>query len=189
VKLRRRAIALLVAPLMATMLASCGGSDEVGVSGPPPPAPAGIALSSSAFTPNAEIPERYSCDGDQTSPPLEWSGVPKGAKELALLFEDPDAPSGTFVHWTVYGISPTTTRIAEGTTPPGSKQGANSFGDTRYGGPCPAEGDEPHHYVFTLYALRSRLDIEAGAAPDDVRAAITKAALARGQLVGRFARK
>jgi Raf kinase inhibitor-like YbhB/YbcL family protein len=102
--------------------------------------------------------------------------------------EDPDAPGGTYTHWTVFGIAPTVRRFDAGKPPPDSTQGENSFGDDRYGGPCPPKGDQAHHYVFSLYALRADLGLDAGAKPDDVRAAIKKQAVARGRLIGTFKR-
>jgi Raf kinase inhibitor-like YbhB/YbcL family protein len=169
------------------VVAGCGGGGDKAVE-PAPDAPPGIELTSSAFAAGQPIPAKYSCDGKQTSPPLAWADVPAGTKSLALLMEDPDAPSGTFAHWTVYGIPATARRFDEGKVPDGAEQGENSFGDDRYGGPCPPEGDQAHHYVFNLYALRADLGLEAGAKPDDVRAAIKKEALARGRLIGTFKR-
>ena len=101
--------------------------------------------------------------------------------------EDPDAPSGTFVHWTVYGIAPSVRRFDAGKVPNGAEQGENSFGDDGYGGPCPPEGDDPHHYVFTLYALKDASALPAGAKPDDVRAKLA-GAVARGTFTGTYAR-
>jgi Raf kinase inhibitor-like YbhB/YbcL family protein len=171
---------------LLVVVAGCGGGDKAAE--PAPDAPPGIELTSSAFRPGGTIPAKYTCDGKQASPPLAWADVPAGTKSLALLMEDPDAPSGTFVHWTVYGIAPTVRRFDQGKAPSGSEQGENSFGDDRYGGPCPPEGDEAHHYVFNLYALRVDPKLDQGAKPDDVRAAIKKQALARGQLIGTFKR-
>jgi Raf kinase inhibitor-like YbhB/YbcL family protein len=170
--------------LLALAAAACGGGDKV--EGPPPEAPDEIRLTSTAFDDGATIPERFTCDGDEVSPPLAWSGVPAEARSLALLVEDPDAPGGTFVHWTVFAIPPDTTGMEAGRVPAGAREGENSFGDSAYGGPCPPEGDEPHRYVFTLYALRSEPDLDAGASPEAVRDAVADAALARGQLTGRF---
>jgi Raf kinase inhibitor-like YbhB/YbcL family protein len=170
----------------AAALAGCGGGDRV--EGPPPAAPASITLRSPAFADGAAIPERYSCDGAGVSPPLRWNGVPAGARSLALLMEDPDAPGGTFVHWTLYGVAPDARGLAEGKAPAGARQGENSFGDSAYGGPCPPQGKGAHRYVFTLYALRDTALPNAGASPEDVRAAIAGHALARGTLTGRFAR-
>jgi len=168
------------------LVAGCGGGDKAVE--PAPDAPPGIELTSSAFAAGQPIPAKYSCDGKQTSPPLAWADVPAGTKSLALLMEDPDAPSGTFVHWTVYGIPATARSFDEGKVPSGAEQGENSFGDDRYGGPCPPEGDQAHHYEFNLYALRADLGLEGGANPDEVRAAIKKQALARGRLIGTFKR-
>jgi Raf kinase inhibitor-like YbhB/YbcL family protein len=166
-------------------LAACGGEKATE---PAPEAPPGIELTSSAFDAGAPIPTRYSCDGDDVSPPLAWAKVPSTAKSLALLVEDPDAPGGTYVHWTVYGIPPDTRRFEENKPPANVKQGENSFGKTGYGGPCPPEGSKAHRYVFALYALRADLDLENGAKPDEVREAIAEHALARGRLVGTFRR-
>jgi Raf kinase inhibitor-like YbhB/YbcL family protein len=168
------------------VIAGCGGGDEP--SEPAPKAPPGIELTSSAFDAGAAIPKRYSCDGDEISPPLQWADVPNGAKSLALLMEDPDAPSGTFVHWTVFDIPPTAREFDQGKTPAGSHQGENSFGKTGYGGPCPPKGDKAHRYVFSLYALRAELSLEAGAKPDEVSAAVDKQAIARGEIIGTFKR-
>jgi Raf kinase inhibitor-like YbhB/YbcL family protein len=174
------------AVVAAALAGACGGGDKV--EGPPPPAPERIGLTSPAFGPGEAIPERFTCDGDELSPPLEWSGVPADARSLALLMEDPDAPGGTFVHWTLFAIAPDTAGVREGEPPAGAREGENSFGDRGYGGPCPPEGDEPHRYVFVLYALRTAPELDAGASPEDVRDAVAGAAIARGRLVGRFER-
>jgi Raf kinase inhibitor-like YbhB/YbcL family protein len=178
----RRRIAAAIASL--ALLAGCGGGEKV--EGPPPAAPERITLTSPAFAPGATIPKRFSCAG--TSPPLAWRGVPANAKSLALLLEDPDAPEGTFVHWTLFDIPTEVTQLRAGESAAGARSGENSFGDRGYGGPCPPKGDEPHRYRFELYALRDKLDLDAGASPQDVRAAIGERAIARGQLVGRFGR-
>ncbi|HEX2411417.1 MAG TPA: YbhB/YbcL family Raf kinase inhibitor-like protein [Solirubrobacteraceae bacterium] len=174
----------LAAVLAALALAGCGGD---AVEGPPPSAPDSMHLTSPAFAAGAAIPKRFTCDGEDFSPPLRWTGVPAGARSLALLMEDPEA-DGTFMHWTVFAIAPDATNLHEGEVPQGAREGENSFGDTRYGGPCPPEGDPSHRYVFSLYALRQAPDLEPGASPDDVRAAIAGAAIARGQLTGRYGR-
>jgi Raf kinase inhibitor-like YbhB/YbcL family protein len=178
--------ALLAIPAIGLALAGCGGADTV--AGPAPAAPDRIRVTSPAFEAGGTIPRRFTCSGENVSPPLAWSGVPADAGELAVVVEDPDAPGGTFVHWTLYAIPPDEPALAEGAIPPGAREGKTSSGDTGYSGPCPPEGDRPHRYEFLVYALSSRLDLEQGAAPDDVRAAIADAALARGRLVGRFGR-
>jgi len=179
----RRRIA--VAATALALLAGCGGEK---VEGPPPAAPERITLTSPAFAPGATIPRRFTCSGEGTSPPLAWKGVPAEARSLALLMEDPDAPGGTFVHWTLFDVAPDTGQLRAGGQPAGARTGENSFGDRGYGGPCPPEGDAPHRYRFVLYALRDKLGLDAGASPQDVRAAIGERAIARGQLTGRFGR-
>ncbi len=178
--------ALLALPALGLALAACGGGDRV--EGPPPKAPDRITVTSPAFAGGGTIPKRYSCDGDELSPPLRWSGVPAAARELALLVEDPDAPSGTFVHWVLFKLAPDLHGLAAGRVPAGARQGNNSAGDSAWAGPCPPGGDAPHHYVFTLYALRAPLSQPNGASADEVRTAVGDAAIARGQLVGRFGR-
>lgn len=176
----------LASALAVVALAGCGGSDRV--EGPPPAAPDQIRLTSTAFANGGTIPKRFSCDGDEVSPSLQWTGVPGAARELALLVEDPDAPGGTFVHWVVYKLAPETRGIPAGRVPAGARQGQNSSGDAGYAGPCPPKGDAPHHYEFLLYALSKPLDVEDGAPADEVRAAVSDTAIARGKLVGRFGR-
>lgn len=179
--------ALLALPALGLAVAGCGGGGER-VAGPPPSAPNRIALTSPVFKAGGTIPKRYSCDGANVSPPLRWRRVPGDARELALLVEDPDAPGGSFVHWVLFKIAPGLRSLAEGEVPNGARQGANSAGDNAWAGPCPPRGDPPHHYEFTLYALRAPLNQPNGAAADAVRRAIAAVAVARGRLVGRFAR-
>jgi Raf kinase inhibitor-like YbhB/YbcL family protein len=175
----------LTASAAAAAIAGCGGGDTV--KGPPPPAPDRIRVTSAAFASGQTIPRRFTCAGAQVSPPLAWTGVPAGAEELALLVEDPDAPGGTFVHWVLFKLAAGTRRLAEGAVPRGARQGTNSRGEAEYAGPCPPAGPA-HHYEFLLYALSSPLDLPAGAAGDEVRAAVRDKAVARGRLVGRFGR-
>ena len=111
-----------------------------------------MEIRSSAFTEGGAVPERFTCDGDDLSAPLEWSGVPDGIAELRLIVTDPDAPGGTFTHWLVTGIDPSTSGVEEGSIPTGGTEQRNDFGDPRYGGPCPPPG-RPHRYVFTVEAL------------------------------------
>jgi Raf kinase inhibitor-like YbhB/YbcL family protein len=167
------------------VLAGCG---EDTVTGPPPEAPATIRLTSAAFEDGGSIPKRFTCDGDDVSPPLSWAAVPTGAKALALVVEDPDAPDGTFVHWILLDIPPREQAIAAGDTPTGARATVNSFGDRGYGGPCPPKGDDPHRYRFLLYALKAELRLDRDASPADARAAIGDAALASGRLTGRYGR-
>jgi Raf kinase inhibitor-like YbhB/YbcL family protein len=166
------------------LLIGCGGGDKP--SEPLPEAAGSISLSSPAFRDGGTIPERFTCSGAGMSPPLRWSGVPGGARELALVVEDPDADS--FVHWTVLAIPAGVDRLAEGRPPAGAVETENGFGDSGWGGPCPPEGDEPHRYVFALYATDAPLGLDKSASPDDVHSALAEHALARGTLTGRFGR-
>src|SRR4051794_32845069 len=171
---------------MVATTAGCGGSHAV--KAPAPAAPDRLKLTSPAFQDGAAIPRRFSCDGDNTSPSLLWTNPPSRTRSLALTVEDPDAPGGTFVHWTVYGIPSDATQAPQGSAPPQARQGENSFGKRGYDGPCPPKGDKAHRYVFTLYALKTTPALRAGARPSQVLAAIAKAAIARGRLTGVFKR-
>ena len=170
-------------PVVLVLLAGCASGNRV--EGPPPAAPERIKLTSSVAAPGGTIPAEHTCDGINLPPPLAWTGVPAGAKELAILVEDPDAPGGTFVHWTVYGISPGAKR-AKG-PPTGAEEGSNSFGRGGWSGPCPPKGDDPHRYVFTIYALADASGLKPGAHPRKVREAV-EGALAKGTLTLRYGR-
>jgi Raf kinase inhibitor-like YbhB/YbcL family protein len=177
----------LIALGVATALTACGGGQKA--SGPLPSAPAKIKLTSSAFADGGAIPKQFTCDGANVSPPLEWSGVPHGAASLELIVEDPDAPGGTFVHWTLYDIDTGIKSLSAGQKPPArAEEGKNSFGDVGYGGPCPPKGASPHHYVFALYALPEATGLDRGASPSDVLHAINRRAVARGELSGSYGR-
>ncbi len=147
-----------------------------------------IELTSPAFEDGDVIPDRYTRLGGNVSPLLEWSGVPEDAVELVLLVEDPDAPSGTFNHWLVAGLAPGVERLDEGKVPPGTVEGSNDFGEEGYGGPQPPTGDPAHRYVFTLLALSDSTELDNGASSLDFRDAVEGVQLARGQLLGRYAR-
>jgi hypothetical protein len=149
---------------------------------------ADIELSSSAFNDHAVIPRRYTRDGEETSPPLRWSDVPDSTAELVLLCEDPDAPSGTFLHWLVTGIDPAARAVDAGELPPGGTPHKNGFGTTGWGGPQPPAGDEAHRYFFRLFALPEPVTIPDNASPEAVHQAVDKAALASGNIVGLYQR-
>jgi Raf kinase inhibitor-like YbhB/YbcL family protein len=149
--------------------------------------PEPITVSSPAFTEGAAIPQRFTCEGDNRSPPLAWAGVPAGTVGLALVVDDPDAPRGTYVHWVVVGLDPASTELAEAAVPPDARQLPNSAGKAAYTGPCPP-GGPAHHYRFTVYALQHTAEVGADASPDAAIQAIEAAATARGRLVGTFGR-
>ena len=145
-----------------------------------------MKITSSAFQQAASIPSKFTCDGANTSPPLQISDVPSEAKSLVLIVDDPDAPSGLFTHWIVWNISPQTSTIAEGSTPKGV-QGTNDFGKSGYGAPCPPSGT--HRYYFKIFALDRELDLPIGAQRSQFDAAIKGHVVAQGELMGRYSRK
>jgi Raf kinase inhibitor-like YbhB/YbcL family protein len=149
--------------------------------------PEPITVSSPAFTQGAAIPVRFTCEGDNLSPPLAWLGVPAGTVQIALVVDDPDAPRGTYVHWVVAGLDPASAELAEGALPSGVQQVRNSAGTAAYAGPCPPAGP-PHHYRFTIYALQRHPDIGDASSPEAAIQAIEAAATARGRLVGTYGR-
>lgn len=154
----------------------------------PPPSGGGIELRSPAFNDHTLIPDRYSADGGNISPPIEWSQAPSDTEELALVCEDPDAPGGTFVHWVVSGVPATVTGIDQGSVPEGAVVGRNDFGELGWGGPRPPLGDEPHRYFFRVHAADRPLGLGEGAAAADLESALDGHELARGTLVGMFGR-
>ncbi len=174
---------VLALSALGLALAACGGGDDAA-----PDVPDTIKLTSPAFADSATIPTRFTCAGDEISPPLRWRGVPDAARELALVVDDPDAPGGTFVHWVLFKLAPDRRGLADGEVPAEARQGENSTGHRAYAGPCPPPRDDPHHYDFTLYALRSPLTEKDGASADAIRTAVSDAAIARGEIVGRFGR-
>ena len=141
----------------------------------------GLNVSSIAFSHGGHIPKKYSCEGENINPPLEISNIPKEAKTLALIVEDPDAPSGTFYHWLVWNIPPNEP-IAEGYIP--GIMGKNSFGKTGYGGPCPPKGS--HRYFFKIYAIDTELDLQADATKDALQQAMQGHIIAQGELMGKY---
>jgi len=145
-----------------------------------------MKITSSAFHEGGNIPSKFTCDGSDTSPPLQIAGVPSNAKMLVLIADDPDAPNGLFTHWLVWNIPPQTNSIAEGSAPKGV-QGTNDFGKSGYRGPCPPPGT--HRYSFKIFALDRELDLRAGAKRSQVDAAMKGHLIAQGELVGRYARK
>lgn len=146
-----------------------------------------FTITSSAFSHNGKIPASYTCDGDDTRPPLEISGVPEGTQSLTLIVHDPDAPvRGGWTHWVVFNIPPTVSVIEEGTEPSGVP-GKNSWGRTGYGGPCPPGG--VHRYFFKLSALDSLLALPEGSDKSEVERATGGHLRAEAELMGLYERK
>lgn len=185
----------------ALALAGCGSQQGPGgqgrerrpaegrVVGPLPAAPARIRLTSSAFRPGGLIPRRFTCDGEGPSPPVAWSGVPRGTRQLVLLVEDLDAPGGSFAHWVVLGLSATSRGLAAAARPATLRLGRAGSGRVGWVPPCPPRGARAHRYVFALYALRRPLSLAYGAPAAAVRSAVRRSVpLARGTLVGRYGR-
>jgi Raf kinase inhibitor-like YbhB/YbcL family protein len=144
-------------------------------------------LTSLAFADGADIPARHTCDGEDRSPRLTWSGTPAGTRSLALIMDDPDAPRGTFTHWVVYDLPGDLTELDEGSTL--GVQGRNSFGRSGYGGPCPPPGDQPHRYRFTLHALDIPTVALASGTREQIEEKIDTHVLGTARLVGRYQRQ
>ena len=145
-----------------------------------------MKITSSAFQDGGNIPSKFTCDGSDTSPPMQITSVPAEAKTLVLIADDPDAPSGLFTHWLVWNIPPQTNSIAEASAPKGV-HGTNDFGKSGYGGPCPPPGT--HRYSFKAFALDRELALPSGAKRGQVDAAMKGHVIAQGELMGRYARK
>lgn len=173
---------------MRRLLAACCVAvlPLVGCGGEPEAPERTLSVTSPAFTDGGTIPARHTCDGDGAPPPLQWSGVPDDAAELAVLMEDPDAPGDTFVHWVAAGVDPSAPGLEEDAAP--RVAGTNDFGSTGYRGPCPPEGDDAHRYVVTVFAADATLDLPPGPTAGDLRAALRGHEIARGQLVGHYGR-
>jgi Raf kinase inhibitor-like YbhB/YbcL family protein len=149
-------------------------------------------LTSTAFRFGETIPINYTCDGDDVSPPLKWTGSPEGTVSYALIADDPDAPAGTWDHWVLFNIPASTDTLEElfpftPEIPDGTRTGRNSWGRFGYNGPCPPSGT--HRYFFSLYALDTVLDLEAGATSRQLRQAMEGHILKQTVLMGEYSRK
>ncbi|MCF8110861.1 MAG: YbhB/YbcL family Raf kinase inhibitor-like protein [Desulfobacteraceae bacterium] len=147
-----------------------------------------LTVKSQAFAYGEKIPKKYTGEGQDVSPPLSWQGIPEGAKEFALICDDPDAPTKEpFVHWVAYNISPERNSFEEGSAQ-GATMGKNDFGQTGYNGPMPPPGHGVHHYHFKVYALDTALNAEPGITKKELIRAIKGHVLAEGELVGIYER-
>jgi len=142
-----------------------------------------MIVSSSAFEDGGQIPVRYTCDGENINPPIEFENFPEGTKGLVLILDDPDAPSGSFTHWLVWDIPPGS-RIDENTVP--GTVGKNTFGQAAYAGPCPSLGT--HRYHFKVFALDIELNLQGGSGIGQVEGSMQGHILAQGQLTGKYGR-
>jgi Raf kinase inhibitor-like YbhB/YbcL family protein len=183
---------------LALLAWGCGG----GQLPPEVPGRLTIQLKSPAFTEGGMIPKEYTCDGADTSPPLEWSAIPESARALVLVCDDPDAPTGTWSHWVVLDLHPETRSLAAGigavptqgaepkavagASMPSIHQGKNDFGKIGYGGPCPPSGT--HRYFFRLYALDRPTELPVASTRAAALKAIEEHILAEGRLMGRYSR-
>ncbi len=180
--------------ILSLLIAACAEKPEQPVA-PAGTTPSPLTLTSPAFAQGEAIPDKYTCQGDDSSPALQWTSPPSGTKSLALIVEDPDAPTGTWVHWIVYNIPPDAGELAEGASkanapefrlPKDALQGSTSFGRRDYGGPCPPSGS--HRYFFRLYALDIALNrpgLDKAALSD----AMKEHVLAAGELMGTYKKK
>ncbi len=141
----------------------------------------------SVFENNTKIPEKYTCDGEDISPPLEISEIPKNAKTLAIIVDDPDAPVGTWLHWTIWNIAVNGSSISLGEGEASGTEGKNDFGNIEYGGPCPPSGT--HRYFFKVYALNIGLSLEKGASKKQLEKAIQGHILDKAELIGLYSKK
>lgn len=150
-----------------------------------------FVLTSTAFKEGEKIPRKFTCDGDDISPPLKWTSAPSETKSLALITDDPDAPMGTWVHWVIFNIPPSVKDLAEGVPvkdllQSGALQGRNDSRTIGYSGPCPPGGT--HRYYFKLYALDTTLSLKSGCTKPDVVKAMDGHIMAQAQLMGRYSR-
>jgi Raf kinase inhibitor-like YbhB/YbcL family protein len=182
-----RKIILLLAVILLIAFAQPLGAAE-----PPAKGLESFKLSSPAFEPDGTIPKQFTCDGSNVSPALTWTGPPAGAKSLALIVDDPDAPAGTWVHWVIFDLPASARELAEGMPQDaelagGARHGRNDFRRLGYGGPCPPPGPA-HRYFFKLYALDARIGLKPGATKADLENAMKGHIIAKAELIGRYGR-
>ena len=182
-------INVLLVLLVAGLAVSCNAQKESSREGGETMS---IELTSSAFEHEGMIPVKYTCDGEDMSPPLSWSGIPEEVETIALIADDPDAPGKTWVHWVLFNLPADMTSMdenmsTEATLKNGALQGITDFGRHGYGGPCPPGGT--HRYFFKIYALDTTLNLDSTARKSDVVKAMDGHILAKGELMGRYQRQ
>jgi Raf kinase inhibitor-like YbhB/YbcL family protein len=178
--------------LMCSAVTGCAQTAPPEEKAPPGGDKMPFIITSPAFAEGAKVPVKYTCDGQNISPVLDWADSPAGTASFALIMDDPDAPMGVFTHWVMYNLPPDTQGLPEAVTKNsqlsgGALQGKNGGGTIGYIGPCPPKGS-PHHYRFTLYALDKSLDLAAGATKDQALQAMEGHILGQSQLVGIYQR-
>jgi len=189
---------IIIAVLAAWIYIRYGGSKITSFSSQPSAnlinTTAPMTISSPAFLDSQAIPKKYTCDGDGVNPALQFADVPAEARSLALTIADPDAPNPPWVHWVMWNISASTTEISENSVPQGAMQGQGSSGQNVYGSPCPpvpSEAEGPsgiHHYIFTVYALDSALNLPSYSTADKLQSAMQGHIITQAQLVGIYGR-
>lgn len=148
-----------------------------------------LRLTTTAFL-GADIPKKFTCDGQDVSPALAWNDPPTGTETFALIVDDPDAPGGTWVHWVIFDLPGDARELREGMPkdrelPTGARQGRNDFGKIGYNGPCPPKGTV-HRYFFKLYALNSKMNLKPGVSKGELERAMKGHTLAQAELIGKF---
>ncbi len=183
--LRRRAPVVLLLPLlvMLAVVAPRGARGQKASK---------IELKTTSFTPGGFIPKRFTCEAEDVSPALAWTDPPAGTPSFSIIEDDPDAPSGTFVHWLVYDLPAANRKLPEALSgndqmAGGGRQGTNDFSRTGYSGPCPPPG-RPHRYFIRLYALDTKLNLRPAASRRELDSAMQGHILAQAELMGRFRR-
>lgn len=146
-----------------------------------------MKISSPAFTDNGKMPLKYTCDGADVNPPLAFEDVPEEAQSLTLLVEDPDSVGKTWLHWAVFNINPATKYVNEDSVPGHGSEGVTDFGNTSYGGPCPANGI--HRYNFKLFALAEKLDITEDATLDEIYDLMEGNIIEKAEITGLYSRE
>ena len=181
-------VALLLLPACARHPNPVAGQADAGTS---PTGKPGLKIISAAFKEGQPIPRSYTCSGVNVSPPLEWSGMPANARTVAIVCEDPDAPSGTWVHWVLYNLPADNIGLVENLPATenlvaGGFQGTNDFQKIGYGGPCPPSGT--HRYFFKIYGVDGELPLKAGATKAELEKAMEGHVVAQAQLMGTYRR-
>jgi Raf kinase inhibitor-like YbhB/YbcL family protein len=196
---RGRLVPVVFLTCLAFAISSCRSSPAPTPEAPTPATPQeeqsqemAFELTSTAFAHEGAVPSKYTCDGDDVSPPLEWGAPPASTQSLALIMDDPDAPAGTWVHWVLYDLPAEARTLSEAISsdadlPAGGRHGTNSWGRTDYGGPCPPSGT--HRYFFKLYALDTVLGLDAGASKEQLLQAMEGHILTQTELMGTYARQ